>query len=80
MTYNPDDPKEGKIIPLKKPPEIDKTTQSMYVSYKDVYKRVKDSLDKMLPAQRKHFDDMALFIKKYESGEIKHWWEFFKRK
>jgi hypothetical protein len=64
----------------KDKPEVSEQTKAIYKSKKMVYNRVRHNLDKLNPAQRKHFEDVALFIEGYESGIIKDWRTFFKQK
>jgi hypothetical protein len=47
----------------KDKPEVSEQTKAIYKSKKMVYNRVRHNLDKLNPAQRKHFEDVALFIK-----------------
>ena len=60
----------------------DSITESIYKSKRMVYNMVKHNLERLKstnPAQYKHFKDIEEFLYKYESGQIEHWWEFFKQ-
>ena len=57
-------------------------TESIYKSKRMVYNMVKDNLERLKdtnPAQYKHFKDIEEFINLYNTGQIEHWWEFFKQ-
>ena len=66
--------------PLKEQkPDIDNVTRSIYLSHKMIWRLGVKSLDRFKPEIRKHLDDMRTFMDLYEAGQLKHWWDYYKR-